>query len=188
MADNEPVENRAEVESVQHDSTDVHAPAEAKEDAISVDRPTTDDSANTADTAKDSAPAPQSPTAPNSGGSDDSPGKHLLACFDLELIAGCNHTVATAPDQAVNPGPPAEDGATSQPEAQMTASLSAPEVSTPLVTPTPTKRFTSMNINKKFLAKTAAGSPSTSSSPAAPKTAVASAGASVGYFNLYITS
>lgn len=151
MADNEPVEAHPEVEPVLHDSNNAQEPQAQEVDATSAAQAPGDESMNAPGTQEPSegTSAPEPPTAPNSEETNEGP-------------------VATAPDQAVNPGPP-DDGAPSHSESQMPASVSAPEAAAPLVAPTPAKRFTSMNINKKFLAK-AAGSPSSSNSPVAPKT------------------
>ncbi|KAG8747993.1 hypothetical protein FRC10_009745 [Ceratobasidium sp. 414] len=78
--------------------------------------------------------------------------------------------VATPPDPATSPRPPddgvpntAEEHPPSSEPIPETVSNAAPAVDAPI----PAKRFTSMNINKKFLAKTA--SSSSSGSAAAPK-------------------
>ncbi|KAG8710858.1 hypothetical protein FRC08_016628 [Ceratobasidium sp. 394] len=79
--------------------------------------------------------------------------------------------VATLPDQATSPGPPGDDVPNTtgeHPPAESTSdALSNAAAAT--AAPTPAKRFTSMNINKKFLAKTATASPGSSSSGTAPK-------------------
>ncbi|KAJ1310351.1 hypothetical protein OPQ81_007089 [Rhizoctonia solani] len=88
-----------------------------------------------------------------------------------------NIAVATVSGQVANPGPQ-DDASRSESQALNPAPTTetATSAASTLATPAPTKRFTSMNINKKFLAKTA-GSPSSSHSPAAPKASTSTAAA-----------
>ncbi|KAG9104944.1 hypothetical protein FRC06_005011 [Ceratobasidium sp. 370] len=81
--------------------------------------------------------------------------------------------VATLPDQATSPRPPGDDVpniAGEHPPPPESTSGTVSSATPAIAAPIPAKRFTSMNINKKFLAKTAAAaSPGSSSSSAAPK-------------------
>ncbi|CAE7194099.1 unnamed protein product [Rhizoctonia solani] len=153
MAENEPVKVHPEVEPVTRDPTEAHATLGEPETGGLVDQAPTDGAVNTAH--------PQEPKDDMSA-SDATPASNPAPTGDA--------AVATVSGQVANPGP--QDDA---PRSESRALDSAPATETAasatatIATPTPTKRFTSMNINKKFLAKTAAGSSSSSSSPAAPK-------------------
>ncbi|QRW14758.1 cell surface glycoprotein 1 [Ceratobasidium sp. AG-Ba] len=92
-----------------------------------------------------------------------------------------DEAAAAVPQQTSSPSPP-DDGMPNSAEehpgpsetTRETSSVAAPTI----IAPTPAKRFTSMNINKKFLAKTAAAAaPSASSSATAPKAPVSASAA-----------
>ncbi|CAE6433409.1 unnamed protein product [Rhizoctonia solani] len=159
MAENEPVEVHPKVEPVTQDQTAVPTAPEEPRGGSPSDQPPSDASVDTShaqepkENASVSDPSATSTNVPTG----DSP-------------------VATVSGQVANPGPQDDDALRSDSQAlnPTPAAETAASTATTLATPTPTKRFTSMNINKKFLAKTAAGSPS-SSSPAVPKVPTSSA-------------
>ncbi|CUA72301.1 Cell surface glycoprotein 1 [Rhizoctonia solani] len=104
--------------------------------------------------------------------------KSVLLTLSLSAIVP-QPSVATVSGQVANTGPQ-HDGSRSESQAvdSAPATETAANATTTLATPTPTKRFTSMNINKKFLAKTAAGSSSSSNFPAPKASTSASTGMS----------
>ncbi|KAG8733726.1 hypothetical protein FRC11_003342 [Ceratobasidium sp. 423] len=160
MAENEPVGVHPEVEPVTHDPIVTQTASAEPGSGSPVDQAPTDGVANTSHA--------QEPKE-NTSASDPSPASNNAHTDDA--------AVATVSGQVANPGP--QDDASrneaqapnSPPAAEATAGAAAT-----LATPAPTKRFTSMNINKKFLAKTVAGSPSSSSSSAPKASTSTSAG------------
>ncbi|KAG9126915.1 hypothetical protein FRC07_001421 [Ceratobasidium sp. 392] len=107
---------------------------------------------------------------PSNTSSAEEPKMDASASEPVSTLSGVEEgTAVPLSEQTTSPRPPG-DGV---PNTEERPTESAPETvssAAPAMTvPTPAKRFTSMNINKKFLAKTAAASPSSSSSTAAPK-------------------
>ncbi|KAH7340311.1 hypothetical protein B0J17DRAFT_314004 [Rhizoctonia solani] len=153
MAENEPTEVHPKVEPVTQDSTTVSTRSEKLESENPVDQAPTDGATN-----------PSHVQEPKEGASASDPSA------TSNSVSTGDDAVATVSGQVTNPGPP-DDASRSESQALNPAPATETTASagTTLATPTPTKRFTSMNINKKFLAKTAAGTPSSSTSPAAPK-------------------
>ncbi|CAE6418255.1 unnamed protein product [Rhizoctonia solani] len=159
MAENEPTEVHPKVEPATQDPIGAPIPSEEPRAGSPNDQSSTDVSPNTlhAQEPKENASASDPSAASTGAPTVDTP-------------------VATVSGQVANPGPQDDDASRSDSQAldSIPSAETAPSTGATIATPTPTKRFTSMNINKKFLAKTAAGSPS-SSSPAVPKASTSSA-------------
>ncbi|ELU44642.1 hypothetical protein AG1IA_01329 [Rhizoctonia solani AG-1 IA] len=154
MAENEPVEVHPKVEPVTQEPIAVHTALEEPKTGSPSDQPPSNASANTSHV--------QGSTLENTSASDPSAVVNNARTSD--------DIVATVPGQVATPGPHDEDrlGSDSQAHSSTPATEATTSSAAALATPMPTKRFAATNINKKFLAITAAGSPS-SSFPAVPK-------------------
>ncbi|CAE6525962.1 unnamed protein product [Rhizoctonia solani] len=156
MAENEPVKAHPEVEPVTQDPIKAQAASQEPESGSLVDQAPTDGAVNTPhpQEPKDDVSAPDPSAASNGPPTGDT-------------------TIATVSGQVANPGPPDD---ASRSESQVLDSAPAAETAASTAAPVPTKRFASMNINKKFLAKTAGSSISSNST--APKASTSTLAAS----------
>ncbi|CAE6530232.1 unnamed protein product [Rhizoctonia solani] len=126
------------------------------------------------------SPVDQAPTDGVANTSHEQEPKEDTSASDPSVASNNAHTedtaVVTVSGQVANPGPQDDASRTEVQANSPPAAETAAGAAATLAIPAPTKRFTSMNINKKFLAKTAAASPSSSSSPA-PKASTSTSAA-----------
>jgi hypothetical protein len=175
MADNDPAASQPEVELGHISPEEPQGLVEEKDVTVAGYKEQEDQPLNVSgeeEPKEDTSASEQMPAPDGEVEEDTGMSTEVASSITAHWSNGCFcAAVVTAPEQVVNPRPPA-DGTTEglgQPPPESSSPETTSNVASTIAAPTPAKRFTSMNINKKFFAKTAA-SPSSSSSTAAPKT------------------